>query len=290
MPEGDVVARTAARLHAALSGRPLTASEFRWGRLATIDVTGAMVLNTRARGKHILTRLRTSAERRVTVHSHLRMEGSWHVHRTGEPWRARSAAGIRVMLSTDAWSAVGHRLGMLDVVETAAEDTLVGHLGPDLLGADWDPARALANLAQQPGRTVGAALLDQTNLAGIGTFYMSEALFLRGVNPWTPVQDVVAADGIQPLMTLAHRLLQVNVSRAVQSTTGSLRRGETRYVHARSGSPCRRCGATVRVAMIGEPPRDRTAFYCPRCQPGDVPADPDRIERPLGIGPPWDGA
>ena len=76
------------------------------------------------------------------------------------------------------------------MVPTAEEDTVVGHLGPDLLGPDWDADGGAAPPAADPDRTVGEALLDQRNLAGIGTLYRAELLFLQGVHPRTPVGDV----------------------------------------------------------------------------------------------------
>ena len=78
MPEGDTVHRTARRLHRALSGQPLTGTDFRVPQLATTDLTGAPVVETVARGKHLLTRFAGSEER--TLHTHLKMEGSWRVY------------------------------------------------------------------------------------------------------------------------------------------------------------------------------------------------------------------
>ena len=285
MPEGDVVWRTAQRLHAALAGRALETTDLRWPSLATVDLTGRHVVEVVAAGKHLLTRVSSTDDAAVpewTLHSHLRMEGSWHVHRTGEPWRGgRPDHGIRAVLANDTWTAVGHRLGMLDLVRSADEATLVGHLGPDVLGPGWDPAAAAANLRAAPDRRVGEALLDQRVLAGVGTFFMCEALFLRGVTPWTPVRD---AGDVDALVDLVHRLLTLNRDRAVQTTTGDTRDGRTQYVHSRSGRPCRRCGTTLRVAAIGQAPADRVAFWCPSCQRGPAPTDTGAPMRPLGSG------
>jgi endonuclease-8 len=210
------------------------------------------------------------------------MEGSWHVHRTGERWKGgRGEDGVRAVLANEAWTAVGHKLGMLDLVPTAAEDTLVGHLGPDVLGPDWDLDEAVRRLREQPARPIGEALLDQRNLAGIGTFFMTETLFLRGVTPWTPVNEV---RDLPAVVVLAHRLLDVSRSRGAQVTTGDRRPGRTNYVHARSGRPCLRCGAPIRVAPIGTAPQDRVAFYCPHCQRGPAPTDDGRPQRPMGAG------
>lgn len=281
MPEGDVVWRTADRLHRALAGRELTVSDLRWPSLATVDLTGRTVTEVVARGKHLM--VRTDGEPALTLHSHLRMEGSWHLHGSNDArGSARSPAHVRAVLANAEWTAVGHKLGMLDLVTTADEATLVGHLGPDVLGSDWDAAAVVATLRAQPDREIGHALLDQRVLAGVGTMFMAETLFLRGLSPWTPVGESGDVDAV---VALAHRLLDANRLRAVQTTTGDLRPGRDRWVHSRSGRPCLRCGTGIRVAMIGQPPQQRTAFYCPSCQPGPTPTDDGRRQRPLGAGP-----
>jgi endonuclease VIII len=282
VPEGDIVWRVAQRLDAALSGRMLTLSDLRWPSLATVDLTGRQVAGVMSRGKHILVRVEAAdPEPALTLHSHLRMDGSWHVHRTGERWeQGRGQGDVRAILANDTWTALGHRLGILDLVPTADEERLVGHLGPDLLGADWNAEEAVRRLRREPQRALGEALLDQGNLAGIGTFFMAETLFLRGITPWTPVREVADLDAV---VTLAHRLLHASRAYGSQVTTGDTRPGRTNYVHARSGRPCLRCGTTVRVASIGTAPRDRVAFYCPRCQQGPAPTD-GRTQRPLGAG------
>lgn len=278
MPEGDTVFRTARRLHQALAGQALTVCDLRWGDAATLDLTGRDTLAVVARGKHILHRV----DGGWTIHSHLRMEGSWRVlaARDATPRRLADPA-IRSVVGDLDWTCLGIRLGMLDAVPTAAEDRLVGHLGPDVLGRDWDAAAALANVRADPTRPLGEALLDQRNLAGIGTMYAAESLFLQRLHPWTAVGDL-PAETIAALLDRAARLLRANVEHAVQSTTGSRRRGEEKYAHGRSGLPCRRCGDTVRVWPIGAPPRDRTVFYCPGCQGGLAPGDTGRTQAPLG--------
>ncbi len=275
MPEGDTVWRTAQRLNQAFAGEALTRTELRWPSLATLDFTGATTLEVISRGKHLMHRLDSGH----TIHSHLRMEGQWLI---ADATTARPNAQTRAFLSTSRWAGLGQRLGMLDVVRTDEEHTLVGHLGPDLLGPDWDAGRAVANLAAAD-TTIGAALLDQTNLAGIGTLYAAETLFTERLNPWTPATDLTDAQ-LTHLVDRAHRLLDNGRRHAVQSTTGSTRHGETTWAHGRSGRPCRRCGGTVRVAMIGPPTRERTMFYCPSCQGGLAPTDDGRPQRPLGAG------
>lgn len=286
MPEGDVVWRTAQRLDAALSGRVLVVTDLRWPSLATVDLTGRTVVETIARGKHLLTRIAApeAGGAAVTLHSHLRMEGSWRIDRTGvTPGRRARSPDVRAVLGNDEWTATGVKLGMLDLLETRDEATVVGHLGPDVLGPDWDLDRVLARLRAAPDRAVGEALLDQRVLAGIGTFYMAETLFLAGRSPWTPITDI-EGEGLLRIVERAHGLLHLNRDRVAQVTTGDPRPGHEAYVHGRSGRPCRRCGTTVRVARLGEPPQDRVAFYCPTCQPGPTPTDDGRPQRPLGTG------
>ncbi|MFC7471195.1 DNA-formamidopyrimidine glycosylase family protein [Actinomadura keratinilytica] len=137
MPEGDTVHQAAGRLHQALAGQELTVSDLRVPRLATVDLTGRTVLEVVARGKHLLTRL----EGGLTLHSHLRMDGSWRIFAPGERWRGGPGHQIRAVLGTASRTAVGYRLPVLELLRTPAEDEAVGHLGPDLLGPDWSPPR-----------------------------------------------------------------------------------------------------------------------------------------------------
>ena len=261
MPEGDTVWNTARVLQRALAGGTLSASDFRTPKLATTDLTGWLALESVSRGKHLLLRLRDpDGDRAVTLHSHLRMDGAWRAYAPGQPWAARPAHLIRVVLRTADAVAVGYHLHDVAIVPTADEATLVGHLGPDLLGPDWDPSEAARRVLAHPATTVGDALLDQRNLAGIGNLYKAEILFLRGLWPWTPVADVADVTG---MVALAHRLIAANRGRWTQTTTGSLRRGETTYVYGRRAHPCRRCGTAIERAEQGE----RVTYWCPRCQP-----------------------
>jgi endonuclease-8 len=314
MPEGDTVRRTALRLHQALGSRALIRAELRWPDLGQVDLTGWTVAECAAYGKHILLRLTeptdSSAESETeapvepvgrprfepqTLHSHLRMDGSWRIHATGsQPWPSQDQFPVRAVLANEEWTAVGVWLGELDLLPTAAESTLIGHLGPDILSdtfpdpaEPWGVTEALHRIAADPSATIGAALLDQRNLAGIGTFYLSEALFVLGISPWALVADV---PNVATAVERARRMLTANLVRATPTTTGDTRPGNRQWVHARSGHPCRRCGTTIRVAPLEVHPRspgqtaglERTIFYCPRCQHGVAPTDDDRPQQPLG--------
>jgi endonuclease-8 len=259
VPEGDVVVRTARRLDAALAGRRLIAAHLRWPSVAGVELAGATVLGTGTVGKHLLTRFDDGR----TLHTHLRMDGVWVVRRT-EP-RARLGRDVRVALVGPEWTCLGLRLGMVDVVRTRDERRLVGHLGPDVLAPDWDVDRAAAAVRAQGERAVGAALLDQRVVAGLGTIYLAESLWAHGISPWASAGSV---PDLGAVLGTARRLMLRSIQ--ARTPTGDERRG--RHVYGRAGLPCARCGTTIRVADVGEPPTARPAFYCPACQPPGGPS------------------
>ena len=262
MPEGDTVYRAARLLDRALSGRQLSRTDFRVPQHATADLAGGTVVSTVSRGKHLLTRIVGPADDDVwTLHTHLKMEGAWRVVRDGERWK-RPAHQARVVLTVPGAQAVGFSLGVVELLPTADEHTVVGHLGPDLLGPDWNEALALERLVSEPDRTLVEALLDQRNLAGIGNMYAAELCFVSGVHPATPVGEVAA---LPRLVRRAKQMLELNKERATQTTTGNLR--EPMWVYRRDRAACRRCGTPVRVAMRGPAERERASYWCPRCQP-----------------------
>jgi endonuclease-8 len=260
VPEGDTVYLEARNLDAALAGETLTRCDMRVPAFATVDLTGEQVDSVVSRGKHLLMRVGE-----YSIHSHLKMEGSWHLYRPGTPWR-RPAWEARAILGTAGWTAVGFALGTLEVLPRAQEHEAVGHLGPDLLGDDWDAEEASNRLRQHPEVPVFVAVLDQRNLAGIGNVYANELLFLRGLAPALPVGEVSDVDG---LVGLAHRLLDANKNRSVRSTTGNVRSGQTSWVYGRAGKPCRRCGTRIAMAKLGASQQtERDVYWCPSCQPG----------------------
>ncbi|MDO5682694.1 MAG: DNA-formamidopyrimidine glycosylase family protein [Propionibacteriaceae bacterium] len=259
MPEGDTVFRSCAGLHRALTGRTLTRAELRVQQHATADLAGMTVLEVVARGKHQLTRLDSG----LTLHTHLRMDGVWRV--VGARERPPGPAyRIRVILGNAEQTAFGLQLPVVELIETAREDDVVGHLGPDLLGPDWDVHEAVRRLAADPYRTIGEALLDQRNLAGIGTFYRAEICFLQGVHPRTPVG---AVPDLPRLATRVHLLLKANAVRPTQVTTGVDRPGQRAWVFERPGKPCRRCGTLIEVERFGPVGQERLSYWCPHCQP-----------------------
>jgi endonuclease-8 len=258
VPEGDTVWHAAKRLREALAGRVLTRSDFRVPRYATTDLTGRQVTESLSRGKHLLTRV----DGGLTVHTHLKMEGSWRVRPAST--RIPDSHRLRLLLANDAWQAAGYQLGVVDVLPTSRESEVVGHLGPDLLGPDWDAAEAVQRLLADPQRPAGEALLDQRNLAGIGNVYKCEVLFLRGIHPWRPVGQIRDPAG---LVDLARRLLDANKDRIGHITTGIPQRGQENWVYGRGGRRCRRCGTTIQRADQGTGAEGRVTYWCPHCQP-----------------------
>lgn len=277
MPEGDSVHRAAARIHEALAGRTLDRAELRVPRFSAVDLTGRVVEEARSRGKHLFVVVGPDQQGRdpVTLHLHLKMEGRIHVLRAGERWRFPGHTA-RLVLRAGEVEVVGTELGFLRALSPAEAASAVEHLGPDLLGPDWDPrpstAEVVRRLQERPDQTIGEALLDQRNLAGIGTVYRAELCFLRGIDPRERVEKV---RDLPAAVTLARRMLLANADRAVRVTTGDTRRGRELWVYGRDGKPCRRCGTEVVTFRLGghanpEEPSDsldRIAYSCPSCQP-----------------------
>lgn len=272
MPEGDSVYRVARRLDAALAGRRLRRTDFRVAAHATADLSGLLVEGTGTHGKHLLTRI----EGGTTLHTHLRMQGSWTVLGMGKRLPRRADYEARVLLETDEGrTAVALRMPVVELLPTRDEATIIGHLGPDPLRDDWDPDEAVRRLASAPERPLAAALLDQRNLAGLGNVWVNEACYLRGHSPWTPVGDV----DLRRTVDLAAYLIQSSVShsRPGMVTTGVARKGDEHWVAGRDGEPCRRCGTTIRmVAEVPHDPERRRTWWCPHCQPGPSPTTSTR--------------
>lgn len=284
MPEGDTVWRAARELNAALAGQTLTRCDIRVPKFATTDFSGHAVADVVSRGKHLLIRLDGGPANTDTaagdaeladaagtggtetgwiLHSHLKMEGLWHVYHRGERWR-RPAFKARCILETATVQVVGFDLGFLRVLPRSEEDDAVGYLGPDLLGPDWDPAEALRRIQSVPERPIGLALLDQRNLAGVGNVYRCEICFLAGVHPLTPVGEV---PNLPRIIDLSKRLLEANKMRSRRITTGNMGRDQL-WVYNRETRGCLRCGTKVAHELVGDNALElRDLYFCPRCQP-----------------------
>ncbi len=250
MPEGDTVFHTADTLRKALLGRTVTRSDIRVPRYATVDLAGHAVDDVVSRGKHLFIRIG-----QASIHSHMKMDGSWRVS-TGP---GRTNHRVRIVLEAGDVRALGIDLGVLEVLDRDHDDEAVAHLGPDLLGPDWDPTVAAANLTAVPDRPLAQTLLDQRVLAGIGNVYCNEICFIVGRLPTSPVSAV--SDPLR-LVTRAREMLWVNRFRWNRITTGDSRGGRQMWVYGRAGRPCRRCGTPIRQDDSG----DRITYWCASCQ------------------------
>ncbi|MEP9383103.1 DNA-formamidopyrimidine glycosylase family protein [Nocardioides cheoyonin] len=248
MPEGDAVRRTARLLDRGLSGQDLVRSDFRVPQLATVDLGGGTVVATVPRGKHLLTRIdhRTGE---WTLHTHLKMEGSWRVMEAGRRW-PKPGHQARVVLRTATTEAVGFLLGVVELVRREREQDLLAHLGPDLLGADWDEDEALRRLLAEPDVPLFEAIRDQRKVAGVGTIYAAETSFLAGVHPMRAVGEV---PDLRRMLARTRELMD-----AEWAMKGRM------WVYGRRA--CRRCGGTVTVLRVGPAGEERPAYLCANCQ------------------------
>ena len=256
MPEGDSLFRAAARMRPALEGRTLVRFEAPTLR-GERPRPGERIEGVEARGKHLLVHFAGG----LSLRTHLRMAGSWHLYRIGERWR-RPRGQLRVAIDADnGWQAVCFAAPDVETYRRGAgEPRPVAALGPDLCRPQVDLDAVLARLAAAPPETeLAEALLDQRIAAGIGNVYKSEACFACAVDPFTPLRDVDEALR-RRLWTVAHRLLRANLGGGPRVThPGGV------AVYGKPGRACPRCGVAIRVRRQGD--QARQTFWCPGCQP-----------------------
>ena len=255
MPEGDTVYRTATKLRDALAGKVLIRCDVRVPKFATVDLSGCVVDEVLSRGKHLFIRVGDAS-----IHSHLKMEGAWLI---GGQIRRVPEYKIRIVLATADSRAAGVDLGVLEILRRDHDMQTVAHLGPDLLGDDWEPHTARSNLVAEPGRPLAEALLDQRVMAGVGNVYANELCFVTGYLPTTPVGNV--RDPLR-MVQRARDMLWLNRSRVNRTTTGDTRSGRDLWVYGRRGRPCRRCGTPIETDGLGANPGERVSYWCPACQ------------------------
>lgn len=255
MPEGDSVFQLSRRLQF-MRGREVLATSLRVPSVALHDFTGHTVHRVWPYGKHLFMQFGEQV-----LHTHLKMEGTWAVHRKGDRWRkpGHTARVVLDLSGEQTIEVVGHSLGFVRVFHIADYPEQISHLGPDVLAPEFDVGQAQANILARPQRSIGEALLDQSNLAGVGNEYRAEICFLLGVHPATPVALV----DVERALQLSRRLMWENRNSPIRVTTGIRRAGEATYVFGRNNKPCRRCRSRIMKAELGE----RIIWWCPVCQP-----------------------
>lgn len=275
MPEGDTIFRAARTLHRALAGRMVTRLDSVYPALTNVDVdtpvVGRTIDSVTSRGKHLL--MAFSGD--LILHTHMRMNGSWHIYKPGERWRL-PPRDMRVLVETDAYVAVGFNL---PVAEFLSGRELERHpqiqaLGPDLTDPAFDRAEVIRRLRAADNPTMEELILNQRVLSGIGNVLKSETLFVAGINPFVPGADV-SDETLDQMLTVALRLMKMNVVESQSMTrtfghrtTGSLDPKAGQWVYGRAGKPCRKCGTAIRIQSTGADAR--LTYWCPQCQASTV--------------------
>jgi endonuclease VIII len=270
LPEGDAIFRTARTLHRALAGHPIVRFESVFPALTRVHddapITGRTVESVAAAGKHVLMRLSGD----LTLRTHMRMNGSWHIYRPGERWR-RPRRDMRILVATSEYEAVGFTIPVAELLDARAEarqDDL-RKMGPDLLGESFDENEALRRIRAHGDLEIADVLLNQRVVAGIGNIYKCETLFLCGVNPFARTATI-SDEALRALLRTARKYLQANVAKrsgGIVTYAGfSRERGEggRHYAYGRAGRACRKCGTPIQLRAQG--PHARLTYWCPACQ------------------------
>ncbi len=269
MPEGDTVHRTARTLAKALVGTRVERFESVFPQINRIDddapIRGRTVESVVSIGKHLLIRMSGN----LTIRTHMRMNGSWHIYRRGESWR-RSRRSVRIILETAEFVAVGFTIPVAEAIATDHEEQNheLRRLGSDLLAEEFDRESAISRLRGRPTTRIDDLLLDQTIMAGVGNVFKSEVLFLAGIDPGRTAGSIEEGE-LQHLVDLSHTLLNRNVSQSARrpgqrTTTALMNPSERLFVYGRAGKPCRTCGTPVRRKLTGT--NVRVTYWCPTCQ------------------------
>jgi endonuclease-8 len=271
VPEGDTIHRTAAALRTALVDQKMV--RFDAPRLVgVVPRAGRIIERVESHGKH----LELEWDDGVVLHTHMRMTGSWHLYRVGEPWR-RPHRDMRVVIETGTWVAVCFNA---PVVETYRAPDLsrhpgFGRLGPDLCRLDADLERCVELMLTYDDRdaVIADALLDQRVFCGVGNVYRSEVMWACELSPFARVADI-GEPLAQRVVNLAARLLRANLTSVARVTVPGVPGGLA--VYGRSGQRCFRCAGTVKARHHGE--HNRVLYWCPGCQVRLAPA-PTVLER-----------
>ena len=248
MPEGDALHRAARRLQV-LVGEKVTVDAPHPRAAATgvaEQLDGRRLEGVEAVGKNLVLHF----EGGLVLRSHLRMRGRWTVRERGESTRGRPWLVLRGGASEAVlWGG--------SVLELNARS--IRRLGPDILADPPDLDRMVSGFRRADGRReIGDALLDQRLVAGIGNVWKAESLWRARVSPW------------RPLATVSDEELTRVLAEAAAAMRRSVETGrEERAIYRAAGRPCPRCSTPIRSRGQGD--ANRTAYWCPHCQPGPEP-------------------
>ena len=273
MPEGDTIYRAARTLHRALANERVTRFETALAQLANVDrdvpIAGRTIERVESAGKHLL--IHFSGD--LSLRTHMRMNGSWHIYRPEEKWQLPVRA-MRILIETASWVAVAFNVYVAEFVksESLVRYRPLARLGPDLL-RDFDFDTALANIRGRKDAPMHEVLLDQRVMSGLGNVYKSEILFLSRIHPDRTASSLDDTR-LREMIDLAHKLLRSNVAESssggivtyhgLRCTTGRMKPEDRLWVYSRGGQPCRRCGSRIASRKDGD--AARVTYWCPTCQ------------------------
>ena len=261
MPEGHVLHRLAREHEKALGNARLTVSSPQGrARAAAADLDGTTLLAVEALGKHLFYRSASA-----TLHVHLGLFGRFRSYRAEVP-SPRPTTRLRLQGGSTTIDLIGPT--DCRIVDRDEEETIRARLGPDPLRADGT-AEEFAHRLSRRRIAIGAALLEQRVIAGVGNIFRAEALFIAAIDPLrsaaeVPHDQVTALWGtIQTMMrdgVRLGRIVTVDPAELGLSSRRSVDRGDAVYVYKRE--TCRHCRGTIASATIGA----RSLYWCPRCQ------------------------
>jgi endonuclease VIII len=256
MPEGDTIHRAADALRRALGERPLVGFDAPRAR-GPRPHPGERINAVEALGKHLLIRFSGGS----TLHTHLRMNGSWDIYDPRARWR-RAPHRARAVVRTDTAVGVCFDAPVVELLDSrdVARHPILSALGPDLAAPEPDLNDALGRFSRLPNDPIGVALLDQRVSSGIGNVYKSEVLFACRIDPRARVADLSEAVR-RDLLATAAGLLRANLGPGRRRTVP-----EGLAVYRRAGRSCRRCGERIVSFRQGE--QARITYACPSCQTG----------------------
>ena len=284
MPEGDTIFRAARALHRVLAGKQVTAFETGYALLARVNddtpLMGRTVERVEARGKWLL--MHFSGD--LVLVTHMLMNGTWHIYRTGERWQ-RPRSQMRILLRAGDVEAVAFTVPVAEfhTAKTLARHRMIPQLGADVLSVEYSVQAGAAKLAgyaaAHPDAEVADVLLNQRVLTGIGNVFKSEICFAVGVHPFRTVGTLTKAE-MEKIAEVAQRYLAANVKdgsggmqggeivtyTGLRRTTGASNPGDRLWVYGRRGKECRRCGQAILMRKQGA--GARLTFWCSQCQPG----------------------